>query len=140
MRYGKVYIAQVAMGANDTHTVKAFLEAEAHNGPSLIIAYSQCIAHGIDMAKGMHQQKLAVESGYWPLYRYQPKLAAENKNPFQLDSHDPKIPLQDYIYTEGRYRMLRQSDPEAAKFLLEKAQSAVNHRWQQYKQMAEMKV
>jgi pyruvate-ferredoxin/flavodoxin oxidoreductase len=139
MRYGNVYIAQVAMGANDTHTVKAFFEAEAHSGPSLIIAYSQCIAHGIDMAKGMHQQKLAVESGYWPLYRFNPKLANQGKNPFVLDSHDPKIPLQDYIYTEGRYRMLRQSDPEAAKVLLERAQQSVNHRWRQYKQMAEMK-
>ena len=106
MRYGNVYIAQIAMGANDTHTVKAFLEAEAHPGPSLIIAYSQCIAHGIDMAKGMHQQKLAVESGYWPLYRFNPALEDEGKNPFQLDSHDPKIRLEDYIYTEGRYRML----------------------------------
>ncbi|MEA2202626.1 MAG: pyruvate-ferredoxin/flavodoxin oxidoreductase [Solirubrobacteraceae bacterium] len=139
VRYGNVYVAQIAMGANDTHTVKAFLEAEAHQGPSLIIAYSQCIAHGIDMAKGMHQQKLAVESGHWPLYRYNPKLAVEGKNPFQLDSHDPKIPLQDYIYTEGRYRMLRQSDPEAAKFLLEQAQESVTHRWRQYQQMAEMK-
>ena len=92
IRYGNVYVAQVAMGANDTHTVKAFMEAEAHDGPSLIIAYSQCIAHGIDMAKGMHQQKLAVESGHWPLYRYVPKLAADNKNPFQLDCGDPKIP------------------------------------------------
>jgi pyruvate-ferredoxin/flavodoxin oxidoreductase len=137
IRYGNVYVAQVAMGANDTHTVKAFLEAEAHEGPSLIIAYSQCIAHGIDMAKGMHQQKLAVESGHWPLYRYQPKLAAENKNPFQLDSHDPKIPLKDYIYTEGRYRMLQQSDPEVAKFLLAQAQDSVNRRWKQYKQLAE---
>jgi pyruvate-ferredoxin/flavodoxin oxidoreductase len=137
MRYGNVYIAQVAMGANDTHTVKAFLEAEAHPGPSLIIAYSQCIAHGIDMAKGMHQQKLAVESGHWPLYRFNPKLESENKNPFQLDSHDPKIPLQDYVYTEGRYRMLRQSNPDVAKSLLEKAQHSVNHRWQQYKRMAE---
>jgi pyruvate-ferredoxin/flavodoxin oxidoreductase len=140
MRYGNVYIAQVAMGANDTHTVKAFLEAEAHPGPSLIIAYSQCIAHGIDMAKGMRQQKLAVESGHWPLYRFNPKLESDNKNPFQLDSHDPKIPLQDYIYTEGRYRMLRQSDPDAAKLLLEQAQHAVNHRWRQYKQMAETRV
>ena len=139
MRYGNVYVAQIAMGANDTHTVKAFLEAEAHQGPSLIIAYSQCIAHGIDMAKGMHQQKLAVESGHWPLYRYNPKLAVEGKNPFQLDSHDPKIPLQDYIYTEGRYRMLRQSAPEAAKSLLGQAQESVNHRWRQYKQLAEMK-
>ncbi|MCM3874758.1 MAG: pyruvate:ferredoxin (flavodoxin) oxidoreductase [Pyrinomonadaceae bacterium] len=136
IRYGNVYVAQVAMGANDTHTVKAFLEAEAHDGPSLIIAYSQCIAHGIDMAKGMHQQKLAVESGHWPLYRYNPKLEAENKNPFQLDSSDPKIPLKNYIYTEGRYRMLQQSDPEVAKFLLGQAEKAVHHRWQQYKQLA----
>jgi pyruvate-ferredoxin/flavodoxin oxidoreductase len=138
MGYGNVYTAQVAMGANDTHTVKAFIEAEAHPGPSLIIAYGQCIAHGIDMAKGMHQQKLAVDSGHWPLYRYNPKLADENKNPFQLDSHGPKIPLEDYIYTEGRYRMLQQSDPEVAKFLLAQAQKSLNHRWQQYKQMAEM--
>jgi len=138
MRYGNVYIAQVAMGANDTHTVNAFIEAEAHDGPSLIIAYGQCIAHGIDMAKGMHQQKLAVESGYWPLYRYNPNLADQDKNPFQLDSRDPKIPLEDYIYTEGRYRMLQQSDPEMAKFLLIQAQKSVNHKWQQYKQLAQM--
>ena len=136
IRYGNVYVAQVAMGANDTHTVKAFLEAEAHDGPSLIIAYSQCIAHGIDMAKGMRQQKLAVESGHWPLYRYIPKLAAENKNPFQLDSSDPKIPLKDYVYTEGRYRMLQQSDPEVAKFLLGQAEKALQQRWQRYKQLA----
>lgn len=136
IRYGNVYVAQVAMGANDTHTVKAFLEAESHDGPSLIIAYSQCIAHGIDMAKGMHQQKLAVESGHWPLYRYVPERAAENKNPFQLDSGDPKIPLKDYIYTEGRYRMLQQSDPEVAKVLLGQAEQAVQRRWQQYKQLA----
>jgi len=137
MRYGDVYIAQVALGANDTHTIKAFLEAEAHRGPSLIIAYSQCIAHGIDMARGMHQQKLAVESGYWPLYRYNPKLAGDQKNPFQLDSSEPKIALQDYIYTEGRYRMLQQSDPAVAKFLLEQAQKAVTRRWVQYKRLAD---
>jgi pyruvate-ferredoxin/flavodoxin oxidoreductase len=136
IRYGNVYVAQIAMGANDAHTVKTFIEAEAHTGPSLIIAYSQCIAHGIDMAKGMTQQKLAVESGYWPLYRYNPELELEGKNPFQLDSKDPKIPLQDYIYTEGRYRMLQRSDPEAAKLLLEHAQQAVTHHWQQYKKLA----
>jgi len=136
IRYGNVYVAQVAMGANDTQTVKAFCEAEAHDGPSLIIAYSQCIAHGIDMAKGMHQQKLAVESGHWPLYRHDPKLAAENKNPFQLDSSAPKIPLKDYIYTEGRYRMLLQSDPDVAKLLLGQAEKIVQSRWRQYKQMA----
>jgi pyruvate-ferredoxin/flavodoxin oxidoreductase len=138
MRYGNVYIAQIAMGANDNQTVKAFLEAEAHHGPSLIIAYSQCIAHGIDMAKGMTQQKLAVECGHWPLYRFDPKLADDGKNPFQLDSRDPKIPLQDYIYTEGRYRMLQRSDPEAAKILLQHAQEAVTHRWKQYKQLAQV--
>ena len=136
MRYGNVYVAQIAMGANDTQTVKAFLEAEAHAGPSLIIAYSQCIAHGIDMAKGMTQQKLAVESGYWPLYRFDPKLEGEGKIPFQLDSRDPKISLQDYIYTEGRYRMLQRSDPEAAKVLLRRAQESVTHRWNQYKRLA----
>ena len=140
IRYGDVYIAQVAMGANDTHTIKAFLEAEAHPGPSLIIAYSQCIAHGIDMAKGMRQQKLAVESGYWPLYRYNPQLLEENKNPFQLDSSDPKIPLKDYIYTEGRYRILQQSDPAVARFLLGRAEKAVSKRWQQYKRLAESNV
>jgi pyruvate-ferredoxin/flavodoxin oxidoreductase len=139
IRYGNVYTAQVAMGANDTHTIKTFLEAEAHPGPSLIIAYSQCIAHGIDIAKGMHQQKLAVDSGYWPLYRYNPRMVDENKNPFQLDSSDPKIPLQDYIYTEGRYRMLQQSEPAVAKFLLGQAQKAVARRWQQYKHLAEPK-
>jgi pyruvate-ferredoxin/flavodoxin oxidoreductase len=138
MRYGNVYTAQVAMGANDTHTVKAFVEAEAYQGPSLIIAYGQCIAHGIDMAKGMHQQKLAVDSGYWPLYRYDPRLSDQNKNPFQLDSRGPKIPLEDYIYTEGRYRMLQQSDPEVAKFLLGKAKKSVQRRWQQYKQLSQM--
>jgi pyruvate-ferredoxin/flavodoxin oxidoreductase len=136
IRYGNVYIAQIAMGANDVQTVKAFLEAEAHPGPSLIIAYSQCIAHGIDMARGMTQQKLAVESGYWPLYRFNPALESEGRNPFQLDSKDPKIPLQEYIYTEGRYRMLQRSDPEGAKVLLQQAQASVNHRWAQYKKLA----
>jgi len=138
-KYGNVYVAQVAMGANDTQTVKALLEAEAHEGPSLVIAYSQCIAHGIDIAKGMSHQKLAVESGHWPLYRFNPARIAEDKNPFQLDSGEPKIPLQDYIYTEARYRMLQQSDPAVAKFLLGRAQAAVNAKWQQYKQMAERK-
>ncbi|HJQ35336.1 MAG TPA: pyruvate:ferredoxin (flavodoxin) oxidoreductase [Pyrinomonadaceae bacterium] len=135
-KYGNVYVAQVAMGASDSQTMKAFLEAEAHDGPSLIIAYSQCIAHGIDISKGMHQQKLAVDSGHWPLYRHNPARAAEGKNPFQLDSGEPKIPLQDYIYTETRYRMLAQSDPEVARFLFGRAQEAVRERWRQYKELA----
>jgi pyruvate-ferredoxin/flavodoxin oxidoreductase len=138
MSYGYVYVAQVAMGANDAHTVRAFLEAEAYDGPSLIIAYSHCIAHGIDMAKGMNQQKLAVDSGYWPLYRYNPALRAEGKNPLQLDSKAPKIPFRDYAYNETRYRMLAQSNPEAAERLLAEAQEAVKAHWQKYEQMANM--
>jgi len=138
MSYGYIYVAQVAMGANDTHTVRAFLEAEAYDGPSLIIAYSHCIAHGIDMAKGMHQQKLAVDCGYWPLYRYNPALKAEGKNPFQLDSRAPKIPFRDYAYNETRYRMLAQSNPEAAERLLALAQEAVDEHWYKYEQMAKM--
>ncbi len=140
MTYGNVYVAQVAMGANDAHTVRTFLEAEAYNGPSLIIAYSHCIAHGINMAKGMEQQKLAVDSGHWPLYHYNPALKAEGKNPFVLDSKPPSIPLKDYYYNETRYRMLTQSDPEAAERLLAEAQKAVKERWQKYEQLANMTI
>jgi pyruvate-ferredoxin/flavodoxin oxidoreductase len=136
MRYENVYVAQVAMGANDLQTLKAFLEAESHDGPSLIIVYSHCIAHGIDMSRGMNQQRLAVESGYWPLYRYNPELAAEGRNPFQLDSKEPAIPLKDYIYTEARYRVLQQSNPDAARYLLGQAQQAVTDRWRRYEQLA----
>lgn len=138
IRYGNVYVAQVALGANDAHTLKTFIEAEAHDGPSLIIAYSHCIAHGIDMSKGMNQQKMAVESGYWPLYRYDPALTSEGKNGFQLDSKEPSLALKDYIYTEGRYRILQQSDPAAAKHLLGLAQQGVNDRWKYYKQLSEL--
>ncbi len=138
IRYRNVYVAQVAMGADDTQTVKAFREAEAHMGPSLIIAYSHCIAHGIDMSKGMNQQKLAVDSGCWPLYRYDPNAAGDGRNPFQLDSKEPSLPLTDYIYTEGRYRILRQSDPIAAKALLEEAQEALLDKWRYYSQLAGM--
>ncbi|HSB12030.1 MAG TPA: pyruvate:ferredoxin (flavodoxin) oxidoreductase [Blastocatellia bacterium] len=138
IRYGNVYVAQVAMGANDIHTLKAILEAESHEGPSLIIAYSHCIAHGIDMSKGMNQQKLAVESGHWPLYRYDPRLALEGKNGFQLDSKEPSLPLKDYLYTEGRYRILQQSDPAAAKYLLGRAQQGATDRWKYYRQLAGM--
>jgi pyruvate-ferredoxin/flavodoxin oxidoreductase len=136
--YGNVYVAQVAMGGSDTHTVRAFLEAESYDGPSIIIAYSTCIAHGIDMARGMDQMKLAVDSGHWPLYRYDPRLELQGKNPFQLDYRGPRIPLEDYIYNENRYRMLRQSDPEAAAALLADAQEAVLKRWRKYEQMAQM--
>jgi pyruvate-ferredoxin/flavodoxin oxidoreductase len=137
MRYGNVYVAQVAMGADDTQTLKTFREAEAYSGPSLIIAYSHCIAHGIDMSKGMNQQKLAVDSGHWPLYRFDPRRTEQGKNPLQLDCGDPKIPLRDYIYKEGRYRILLNSDPAAAKALLDLAEEGVYNRWRHYKQMAE---
>jgi len=136
MAYGNVYVGQVALGANDAHTIRVFQEAEAWNGPSLIIAYSHCIAHGYDLAAGLTHQKMAVESGYWQLYRYNPALEAEGKNPFQLDCKAPTIPLKDYIYTETRYRMLTQSDPEGAKRLLEEAQMDVTKRRRLYEQMA----
>jgi pyruvate-ferredoxin/flavodoxin oxidoreductase len=134
--YGSVYVARVAMGASDMHTVKAFLEAEAYDGPSLIIAYSHCIAHGYDMANGMEQQKAAVNSGYWPLFRFNPDLVAQDKNPFQLDSRAPSITLKEYIYNETRYTMLVKSNPEQAKKLLELAQQDVAGRWKLYDYMA----
>ncbi len=139
MTYGNVYVAQVAMGANDGQLIKAMTEAEAHKGPSIIIAYCHCIAHGIDMRKGLTQQKLAVDSGHWPLYRFNPALADQGQNPMQLDSREPSIPLKDYIYNETRYRMLVQSNPEAAARLLEEAQEDVKKRWATYKDMAATK-
>jgi pyruvate-ferredoxin/flavodoxin oxidoreductase len=136
--YGNVYVAQVAMGGGDTHTVKAFLEAEAHEGPSLIIAYSHCIAHGYDMMFGMNQQKAAVLSGYWPLMRYNPALRLEGKNPFQLDSKPPSIPLKQYVYQEARYTMLARSNPTAAAELLLLAQEDVERRWRVFSNRAAM--
>ena len=132
MSYGNVYVAKVAMGANDQHTVRAFLEAEAYEGPSLIIAYSHCIAHGINMGTAMQNQKAAVDSGYWPLYRYNPGLAAEGKNPFKLDSKGLKIPLKEYAYMETRYKMLTKTHPELAEELMTEAQEDVVKRWKQY--------
>ncbi|HXX16038.1 MAG TPA: pyruvate:ferredoxin (flavodoxin) oxidoreductase [Candidatus Eremiobacteraceae bacterium] len=136
--YGYVYVARVAMGANDTHTIKAFLEAEAHDGPSLIIAYSHCIAHGYDMVLGLDQQKKAVQSGYWPLMRYNPALRLEGKNPFILDSKAPSIPLKQYAYQEARYTMLVRSEPEAARELLKLAQDDVERQWRVYANRAAM--
>lgn len=137
MNYGNVYVAKIAMGANDTQTIKAILEAEAYDGPSLIIAYSHCIAHGINMSKGLESQKLAVESGHWPLFRYNPDNIAEGKNPLKLDSKAPKIRLEDYIYKETRYKMLTKAQPEIAKHLLGEAQAEVLKRWKLYEQMAQ---
>ena len=138
MTYGNVYVAQVAMGANDTQTLKAFIEAESYDGPSLIIAYCHCIAHGINMEKALDHQKAAVDSGYWHLYRYDPRLYDEGKNPLRLDSKAPKIKFEDYAYKETRYKMLTRSHPEHAKELLKKAQEDVDRKWKQYKDLSEL--
>jgi pyruvate-ferredoxin/flavodoxin oxidoreductase len=137
MSYGHVYVAQIAMGANDNQTVKALREAESFEGPSLVIAYSHCIAHGIDMTKGMEQQKLANQSGHWPLFRFDPRLALEGQNPLQLDSRKPKIPLKDYIYNENRYKILQKMNPEAANNFLRMAQENVQTRWERLEKLAE---
>ncbi|MGC9159025.1 MAG: pyruvate:ferredoxin (flavodoxin) oxidoreductase [Terracidiphilus sp.] len=136
--YGYVYVAQVAMGASDTHVVKAFQEAEAHDGPSIIIAYASCIAHGYDLVHGLEQQKLAVQSGYWPLMRYNPALREEGKNPFLLDSKAPSIRLKEYVYREARYTMLARSNPEMAAYLLKEAQDDVERQWRVYSARAAM--
>ena len=120
MTYGNIYVACVAMGAKDEHTLKAFLEAEAYDGPALIIAYSHCIAHGINMTTAMQNQKAAVLSGQWLLYRYNPDLAARGENPLHIDSAAPKLPVADYLNLENRFKMLSQSRPEEAKRCLSK--------------------
>jgi pyruvate-ferredoxin/flavodoxin oxidoreductase len=139
MSYGYVYVARVAFGANDQHTLKTFLEAEAYDGPSLIIAYSPCIAHGIDMSRCLDQQKLAVQSGSWPLFRYNPDLIETGQNPLSLDSKDPSISLEEYAYTETRYRSLLQSDEARAEVLMKAAKADIKRRWDYYRQLAEMK-
>ncbi len=136
INYGSVYVATVALGANDAQTIRAFLDAESYNGPSIIIAYSHCIAHGIDMTRGFRQQKAAVDSGHWLLYRYDPRLTEQGKNPLILDSKLPSIPIKDYVYSETRYRMLTLSQPEEAKRLLQLAQEDVRSRQHFYRQMA----
>jgi pyruvate-ferredoxin/flavodoxin oxidoreductase len=138
MTYGTVYVARVAMGGNDAQTLRAFREAEAFPGPSLIIAYSHCIAHGFDLRHGMEQQKSAVLSGHWPLLRYDPSRAAAGENPLQLDSKAPSMPLRKYAYNETRYTMLAHSDAEAAGRLLEQAQDDVRTRWAFYEHWARM--
>jgi pyruvate-ferredoxin/flavodoxin oxidoreductase len=135
--YGNVYVAQVAMGANPQQTLLAMREAEEYNGPSLILAYSHCIAHGYDMANGLNQQKLATASGYWPLIRYNPALRAAGKKPFVLDSPRPSIPFKDYAYNENRYRILTRTHPEEAEKLLKSAQELIELRWQTCEHMAE---
>ncbi|MDZ8134027.1 MAG: pyruvate:ferredoxin (flavodoxin) oxidoreductase [Nostoc sp. DedQUE04] len=136
MTYGNVYVASVALGARDEHTLKAFLEAEAYNGPSIIIAYSHCIAHGINMTTGMNHQKTLVESGRWLLYRHNPELLNQGKNPLQLDMRSPTQSVEHSMYQENRFKMLTKSKPDVAKHLLEQAQAEVDTRWQTYQYLA----
>ena len=137
MCYGNVYVAHVAFGAKDVHTVKALLEAEAYPGPSLVIAYSHCIAHGYDMSLGAEQQRLAVESGTWPLYRFDPRRAALEENPLELDSTPPRISLKQYALNEMRFRMLQQQDPERFDQLMQEAQRWSTNRFTLYQQIAQ---
>ncbi len=139
MTYGNVYVGRIAFGASDSHTVKVFQEAESYPGASLIIAYCHCIGQGFDLAYGAAQQKLAVDSGYWPLYRFDPRRIVAGENPFLLDSGPPKIRLSDYIYKETRYRMLQKIDPERAGMLLNLAQTIMDQRYDFYYQLAGLK-
>jgi pyruvate-ferredoxin/flavodoxin oxidoreductase len=135
--YGNVYVAQISMGANELQTTKALLEADAWPGPSLVIAYSTCIAHGIDMSKSMTHQKDAVKSGYWPLYRYQPS-AVDDGQPFKLDSRAPSIPVRDFAATETRYAILERTDPARAREFSRLLQADIDERWHYYEQLASM--
>lgn len=140
MSYGYIYVARVALGANQNQTVKAFMEAETYNGPSLIICYSHCIAHGINLVHGYQEQKRAVESGHWPLYRFNPDLAPQGKNPLVIDSKDPTLPLADYVYNENRYKILQRSNPEASKQFIDHAQKSVIAKFKALKQMASLEM
>ena len=136
MSYGNIYVASVAMGAKDEHTLKAFLEAEAYDGPALIIAYSHCIAHGINMTTAMQNQKAAVLTGQWLLYRYDPRQASRGEPALHIDSAAPKLAVQEYLNLENRFKMLSKARPAEAKLLFQEAQKHVNTRWQLYQQLA----
>jgi len=139
MTYGGAYVAQVALGANPSQTVRAIIEAEKYHGPSLIIAYSHCIAHGYDLRRGIDQQKLAVNSGFWPLYRYHPDRIKQGLNPLQLDSKEPTASVRDYAYNEPRFKSLVSQHPERAEELMKQLQQDVNERWKLYATMAAAK-
>jgi len=136
MTYGNIYVASVAMGAKDQQTLKAFTEAEAYEGPALIIAYSHCIAHGINMTTGMQNQKAAVQSGQWLLYRFNPDRLKQGLNPLQLDSGAPKMKVEQYLGMENRFKMLTKSKPEEAKLLFAKSQTDADVRWRLYESLA----
>jgi pyruvate-ferredoxin/flavodoxin oxidoreductase len=134
--YGNVYVAQIAFGANPAQAVKAIAEAESYNGPSLVISYATCIAQGIDMSKGIEEQKKAVACGHWPLFRYNPELEAQGKPPLVIDSKEPTISFEEYAYKENRYRALRQSKPDLAAELMKQAEANVQRRWKYLKHLA----
>jgi len=137
MTYGYIYVAKVALGADPSQLVKAFIEAESYDGPSIIIAYAHCIAHGIQMVQGLNEQKKAVASGHWPLFRYDPRLKLEGKNPLSVDSKAPSLDLAEYIYGENRYRILQKADPKRAEELLTHAQKQVKEQYKLYKYLSE---
>jgi pyruvate-ferredoxin/flavodoxin oxidoreductase len=136
MSYGYVYVAKIAIGANQMQAIKAMREAESYNGPSLIIAYAHCINHTINMSNGLQLQKDAVNCGLWPLYRFDPRLADQGKNPFQLDSKEPDYKLADYMYKEGRFKALKAANPDRAAMLLDKATAKAKRTWDEYKYLA----
>jgi pyruvate-ferredoxin/flavodoxin oxidoreductase len=138
--YGHVYVARVAFGAKMVQTAQAFLEAESYDGPSMIIAYSHCIAHGYDMAQGVSQQKLAVESGVWPLYRFDPRRLVKGEAPLNLDYGPPKPKVAEYMRNESRFRTIERADPARFKYFLEEAQAAAERRYSGYQQLAEIKI
>lgn len=135
MSYGTAYVACVSL-ANPAQAIKAFIEAEAFNGPSLIIAYAHCVAHGIDMTKGIETQKKAVSCGHWPLYRYHPEREAQGHNPLQLDSKAPSISFEEFAATQNRFRALKKVNPEAAKGLIEQANAWTLRRFSLYEKLA----
>jgi pyruvate-ferredoxin/flavodoxin oxidoreductase len=137
MSYGYVYVAKISLGKDMAQTIKAFREAESYDGPSIIIAYSPCINHGIDMGIGLDQAKAVVDCGLWPLYRYDPRLKDQGKNPFQLDSKDPTGSLEDFMYKEGRFKSLKAAHPDRADALLAKAKAQAERVWKEYKYLAE---
>jgi pyruvate-ferredoxin/flavodoxin oxidoreductase len=140
MSYGHVYVARVAFGAKDAQTLRAFAEADAHAGPSIIIAYSHCIAHGYDLAFGARQQKLAVDSGVWPLFRYDPKRAEAGEPPLQLDATPGKAKVREYMQNETRFRMVEKLDPERFEWLLEQAEQDAARRVATYEQLSHLVV
>jgi len=139
MGYGNVYVAQVALGANPLQTIRALREAESYPGPSLVIAYSHCIAHGIDMSHAMHHQHEAVDCGYWPLYHYDPRTAGDDGHPFRLDSRVPNHGFQEFALSEGRFSTLARAEPERSRELLDLAQADIDQRRRLHEQMAGIK-